>query len=219
MTTRQARAVRKTSEAHFQSIFDNNPDPMIALDVNGGVTRANAAAARLLTAAPERLVGQTLGDLVGDDALPIVLASYNRALAGLAGSVEIPVRHAKGATIPAQVTLIPIDADDDIAGVCLQIRDMRATLAHEGHVAGYAERIRDLYLSAANANENAEKQISATIEAGCRILGVSSGALYDAEADRIVHANGAPIRLRPRASRTRPHWSTISMSPRAASPR
>lgn len=193
MTPHEERAVPKASEAHFRSIFDNNPEPMIALDANGGVTRANAAAARLLITEPELLVGRTLGDLVGGDALPIALAAYNRALTGLAGSVEIPVRHANGTAIAALVNIIPIAAGDGVAGVCLQVRDMRARLAHESQVAAHAERIRDLYLSAAAANQNAERQISATIEAGCRILGVSSGALYDADANCILHASGAPI--------------------------
>ena len=43
-----ARENLEQSEERFRSIFDNNPDPMIAFDGNGTVTRANAAAGRIL---------------------------------------------------------------------------------------------------------------------------------------------------------------------------
>ena len=54
----------------------------------------------------------------------------------------------------------------------VHVRDLRATIAQQRQIAAHAERIRDLYMSAAASNENAEQQIAATIEAGCRILGL-----------------------------------------------
>jgi diguanylate cyclase (GGDEF)-like protein/PAS domain S-box-containing protein len=183
----------EASEERFRSIFDNNPDPMIAFDADGTVTRANAAAGRVLEIDPETLVGQTLGDVATDGDLTEALACFNRALAGMAGGVELHVRHAREHSLPAFVTMIPIRFRGLAAGVHLHVRDLRATIAQQRQIAAHAERIRDLYMSAAAASENAEQQITATLEAGCRILGLSSGALYESETDRISETYGESL--------------------------
>jgi diguanylate cyclase (GGDEF)-like protein len=142
---------------------------------------------------PETLVGQTLGDVATDGDVTEALACFNRALAGMAGGVELHVRHAREHSLPAFVTMIPIRFRGVAAGVHLHVRDLRATIAQQRQIAAHAERIRDLYMSAAAANENAEQQIAATLESGCRILGLSSGALYESETDRVVEGFGEAL--------------------------
>jgi diguanylate cyclase (GGDEF)-like protein/PAS domain S-box-containing protein len=186
----------EASEARFRSIFDNNPDPMIAFDAAGTVTRANAAAGRVLEIDAETLVGQTLGDIATDADLTTALACFNRALAGLAGGIELHVRHAREHSLPAFVTMIPIRIRGLAAGVHLHVRDLRSTIAQQRQIAAHAERIRDLYMSAAASSGNTEDQIAATIEAGCRILGLSAGALYDSETDKVVEAFGEVLGVR-----------------------
>jgi diguanylate cyclase (GGDEF)-like protein len=56
-----------------------------------------------------------------------------------------------------------------------------------------SRRLRELYLIAATENTTAESLIGATIDAGCRLLGMTAGTLYDAEADRSVATVGDPI--------------------------
>ncbi len=189
----EALARIESNEERFRSIFDNNPDPMIAFDSAGTVTRANSAAGRVLEIDPATLVGQTLGDVATDTDLTDALACFNRALAGLAGGVELHVRHAREHSVPAFVTMIPIRFRGVATGVHLHVRDLRGTIAQQRQIAAHAERIRDLYMSAAAASENSEHQIAATIEAGCRILGVSAGALYDSESDSVTESYGDPI--------------------------
>ncbi len=176
----------------YRSLFDNHPDPTLAIDTGGGVVRANAAVQRVLAMAPDEFIGLTLGDVVSDADFALCLATFNRALRGLAGGVDLGIRHPKAGTFPAHVTMIPISARDEVTGVHLQIRDLRARLAHVTQATTHAEQIRDLYLSAASS-ENAERQIAATLEAGCRILGLGSGALYEIASDSIVHGTGDPI--------------------------
>jgi diguanylate cyclase (GGDEF)-like protein/PAS domain S-box-containing protein len=189
----EAVARLEASEERFRSIFDNNPDPMIAFDTDATVTRANAAAGRVLEIDPDALIGATLGDIALDGNLAEALACFNRALAGMAGGIELHIRHARDGSLPAFVTMIPIRFRGFSSGVHLHVRDLRATLAHQRQIATHAERIRDLYMSAAAANEDADKQITATIEAGCRILGLSSAAIYESATDRIVESFGEPL--------------------------
>ena len=189
----ESLALIEASEERFRSIFDNNPDPMIAFDADATVTRANGAAGRVLEIDPEMLVGTTIGDLIAGSDITTALACFNRALAGLAGGVELTIAHARDGALPAFVTMIPIRFRGLSSGVHLHVRDLRASLAQQRQIAAHADRIRDLYLSAAAANEDAGKQITATIEAGCRILGLSSAALYDSATDRIVETFGEPL--------------------------
>jgi diguanylate cyclase (GGDEF)-like protein/PAS domain S-box-containing protein len=183
----------EASEERFRSIFDYNPDPMIALGTDATVTRANAAAGRALELDPESLVGKTLAEITTDPEFPEALACFNRALAGIAGAIELKIRHERDGSLPAFVTMIPIRFRGFSSGVHLHVRDLRATLAQQRQIAAHAERIRDLYVSAAAANEDAGKQITATIEAGCRILGLSSAALYESATDRVVETFGEPL--------------------------
>jgi len=98
-----------------------------------------------------------------------------------------------GTIFPALATLIPIVFRGTVTGVHLLARDLSAIRHAEDVVAHQNERLRELYLVAAAANATAENQISATIDAGCRLLHLDAGALYDAEADRNIAVAGAAI--------------------------
>ena len=189
----EALARIEESEERFRSIFDNNPDPMIEFDADG---HGHARERRRRPRARDRSRNARRHNARrhrerrrSADAL----ACFNRALAGIAGGVELSVRHASEGSLPAFVTMIPIRFRGLSSGVHLHVRDLRASLAQQRQIAAHAERIRDLYVSAAAANEDAGKQITATIEAGCRILGLSSAALYESRADRIVETYGEPL--------------------------
>ncbi|HEX3464374.1 MAG TPA: EAL domain-containing protein [Candidatus Elarobacter sp.] len=86
---------------------------------------------------------------------------------------------------------IPIDGGrHQLASLVDDVTD----LVHaERQVAAHSDRLRELYLVAASANATAENLIAATIDAGCRLLGMTAGSLYDAEADRSVATVGDPI--------------------------
>ncbi len=182
----------EASEERFRALFDNNPDAMLTFDADGLVSGANAAAGRTLGRPPDEIVGQTLVDIVGDEHVSHALAAFNRALRGAACGNEIGVRSHNG-LIPTFLTMIPIRLKDRAVGVHVHVRDRRAEIEQQAQTATYAERIRDLYLTAAAANQNAERQIAATLEAGCRILGMSSAALYESETDSIVATFGPPL--------------------------
>ncbi len=182
----------EVSEERFRSLFDNHPDAMLTFDSGSVVALANAAAARLVGRSTSDLVGSTLLDLIDPPSVVEALAAFNRALAGFAGGIEVRIA-ARAASVPAFVTLIPIRVRERAIGVHMHVRDRRAELAQHAENALHAERIRDLYLTAVAANENAERQIAATLEAGCRILGMSGAALFDAETGAIAATFGTEV--------------------------
>jgi diguanylate cyclase (GGDEF)-like protein/PAS domain S-box-containing protein len=193
VTEQQASMERiEASEERFRSLFDNNPDAMLTLDAGSMVTAANAAAGRLFGLKPGAIAGRTLSDLISTGDGPEVLAAFNRALGGVAGGIDLRIASHTG-SIPTFLTMIPIRIQERAVGVHVHVRDRRGEIAQQAQNAQHAERIRDLYLTAAAANENAERQIAATLEAGCRILGMSSAALYDAENDAVVATFGEAL--------------------------
>ncbi len=87
-------------------------------------------------------------------------------------------------------TYIPVDGGFEIVSLVDDVSDLVAMRA-EAQANG--ERLRELYLVAAASNATAENQIAATIDAGCRLLNLSAGSLYDAQADRSIATVGEPV--------------------------
>jgi diguanylate cyclase (GGDEF)-like protein/PAS domain S-box-containing protein len=189
----RARSAALESEERFRSLFDWSPDPVFALSRDGIIERANAAAARSAGLDEAQLVGRTVTELIAPIDVRDAQEMLRRAADGRASSLEMTVLGSGGTTYPVLATLIPIVLRSRIAGVHLIARDLSAIRRAERAVATHTDRLRELYVVAAAANATAENQIAATIEAGCRLLGLDSGALYDAEADRCVATVGTTV--------------------------
>jgi diguanylate cyclase (GGDEF)-like protein/PAS domain S-box-containing protein len=186
-----AHGVRR--EREDRSLFDWSPDPVLALSCEGIITRANAAACRSQGCEQDRLVGRSLTDLIEPGDVYEAQAALQRAADGRATSVELRALGIDAASYPIQATLIPIVLGGHVGGVHLIARDLSAIRRAERAVATNSDRLRELYVVAAAANATAENQIAATIDAGCRLLGLDSGALYDAEAGQCVAGVGTSV--------------------------
>jgi len=189
----RTRAAALENEQRFRSLFDYSPDAMLALSLTGVITRANAAAARDYGYTLDDLIGRRGTDLLTADSARAVREPFGRAANGDAATIEGVALRADGTTFPVIGTLIPIVFGGAIAGVHLLARDLTAIRRAEREVAAQSDRLRELYLVAASANATAENLIASTIDAGCRLLGMTAGSLYDAEADRSVATVGDPI--------------------------
>ncbi|MEA2690306.1 MAG: hypothetical protein QOD51_2913, partial [Candidatus Eremiobacteraeota bacterium] len=188
-----ATASLEASEERFRSLFEYSPDAMLALSLEGVVTRANAAAARDHGYTIEDLIGRRGVDLLAPADARAAMDVFRRATHGHAATTEVTLLRADGSTLPVLATLIPIVFRGTISGVHLLARDLTAIRRAEQEVAAQSDRLRELYLVAAAANATAENLIASTIDAGCRLLGMTAGSLYDAEADRGVATVGEPI--------------------------
>jgi len=180
-------------EREDRSLFDWSPDPVLALSCQGIIARANAAACRSRACDEAQLVGRPLSDLIAPADVYGAQEALYRAADGQATSLELHARGVDGATYPILATLIPIVLRGRVGGVHLIARDLSAIRRAERAVATNSDRLRELYVVAAAANATAENQIAATIDAGCRLLGLDSGALYDAEADQCVATVGTSV--------------------------
>ena len=183
-------------EERFRSLFDNHPDALFAVDTGGGIARANAAVQPILGFPPEDLVGRTLSDVVGTADLPLCLATFNRALSGLAGGVDLDVRHAKGESASRRTSRwsrspVVTTSSASTFRSAISARGWRPRIKPQQHAEQYPRSLPER----GAANENAERQIGATFGSRLSHLRLGSGALYEAASDRIVHAVGDPIPL------------------------
>ncbi len=181
------------SEQRFRSIFDYSPDAMCALTLEGVVTDANQATARDFGYTRADLAGRAAVELVEPGERNAAHELCRRANEGEASTLELTALRRDGTTFPMLATLIPIVFAGAITGVYLVARDLTAVRRAEREVAAQSERLRELYLVAASAQATAETLIASTIDAGCRMLGMASGGLYDGETDRTVAAIGDPV--------------------------
>ncbi len=181
------------NEQRFRSIFDYSPDAMVALALDGVMTDANQATLRDFGYAPDELVGRPGLELVEPGDRSAAHELCRRANDGEAATLELTALRRDGTTFPMLATLIPIVFSGTITGIYLVARDLSAVRRAEREVAAQSERLRELYLVAASASATAEALISSTIDAGCRMLGMASGALYDGEAERNVATIGDPV--------------------------
>jgi diguanylate cyclase (GGDEF)-like protein/PAS domain S-box-containing protein len=187
-----ARRAASESEQRFRSIFDYSPEPILSLAIDGTITRANAAAAHAHGLSAAEMIGATVLDFIAPGDLTRSREALRRASHGRAGSIEISVYRGE-AVYPVAASFVPIVLDGRVNGVHLLTRDISAIRRAEREIKLHAEHIRELYLASAANNATAEDQIAATIEAGCRLLDMSSGALYESQTQRLVAVQGPPI--------------------------
>jgi len=190
-----ARRAASESEQRFRSIFDYSPEPILSLAIDGTITRANAAAAHAHGVSAAEMVGSSVLDFVAPSDLTRTREALRRAGQGRAGSIEISVFHGQS-LFPIAASFVPIVLDGRVSGVHLLTRDISAIRRAEREIKLHAEHIRELYLASAANNATAEDQIAATIEAGCRLLNMTSGGLYESQTQTLVAVQGPPIAQR-----------------------
>ncbi|MDQ6941316.1 MAG: EAL domain-containing protein [Candidatus Eremiobacteraeota bacterium] len=183
----------EASEERFRSIFEYSPEPMLGMSPNGTIVRANAAAAREYGGSIDDLLGHPASDFLTSSQIEDANRAFKSAARGTAVTLEALALRAHGPPVSVLVTFIPIVFRGSITGVHLVARDLTAVRRAEREVAVQSSRLRELYLVAATADSTPELLIASTIDAGCRLLGMTAGSLYDAEADRSVSTVGNPI--------------------------
>jgi len=191
-----ARRTAEQNEERFSSLFEMSPDPMFGVKHDGTIVRSNAAASVAHGFTQSELLGHGLGEMLGVDAGAAMYAARAAVSQGKAFSAEVIARRKHGSEFPVLVTVIPMMRHGGVIGAHVITRDLTATRAAERAIATQAERIRELYLVAVNANATAERQISATLEAGCRLIGATAAAIYDATEDRTISSVGGMVSRR-----------------------
>jgi diguanylate cyclase (GGDEF)-like protein/PAS domain S-box-containing protein len=186
-----ARTAASESEQRFRSIFDYSPDPIFALQLDGTIARVNASASMSQAASIEEMIGRPVTDFIAEFDRDRARKALAEASRGAASTGELmALRHEDH--YPISASFIPIVLEGRVRGVHLVMRDLTGVRRAEQAIATQGERIRELYLVSATEGATAERQIAATLEAGCRLLGMASGTIYEAHGEKVVAHSGPP---------------------------
>jgi two-component system, cell cycle sensor histidine kinase and response regulator CckA len=138
-------------EERYTSLFGMNPDPLVALDLDGRITAVNAAL--------EFLTGQTVADILGRGLQALVTPAdaeragrhFQRAAQGEAQSFEVAVPGPDGREIALALTLVPTRVGGEVRGVhgiarnVTAVREVEAALREaEERYALVAENLHDM---------------------------------------------------------------------------
>ncbi len=162
----------------FSTLFKRNPDGVALLSPEGRFLDLNDAAAALADKTPGDLFGEHFSQFLHGADLQRAWTFFQRALHGEIVRYEIEV-FAAGRNIMLDATLFAKTEGGVTTGVYAIFQDISARLASQRRVEMQAQRIRDLYLLA-TAPEYSDAHMMSTLQTGCRLLGMESGALVAA---------------------------------------
>jgi len=119
---------RKWAENRFQRLLEAAPDAMVVINKAAEITLTNAQLERLLGYGMNELLGQKIEVLVPERLRPQHIfhrMSYlsEPAIRPMGAHLELYGRRKDGSEVPVEISLSPLDTDDDMF-VCAAIRDI-----------------------------------------------------------------------------------------------
>jgi PAS domain S-box-containing protein len=134
-TERHEAAVRlEASEQRYRSLFDQHPDAVIALDVEGRFESGNRACELLSGYRPGDLIGRPFTAVLAPGEAEAVIARFHASLEGAPQSYETAILHRDGHRVAIAVTNVPIVVAGAVTGVFGMIRDLTAQQALEAQL-------------------------------------------------------------------------------------
>ncbi|HZQ38526.1 MAG TPA: PAS domain-containing sensor histidine kinase [Dehalococcoidia bacterium] len=110
----------------YRSLFDQNPEPVFAIDSERRFTGLNPAAERMSGYGSAELLGQPLDLIVAPRDRAHVARAFGHALRGEAASAEASLRRKDGRRIALQLTFVPAPAQQAATGAFAIARDVTA---------------------------------------------------------------------------------------------
>ncbi|MBV8149433.1 MAG: EAL domain-containing protein [Candidatus Eremiobacteraeota bacterium] len=175
------------AQARLRSLFAYNPDPVLAIDLDGAITDCNDAAVRVSGTSREALVGNHYRALLPQSVWPRFEKAFSAASTGTPASLGFAIVNALERHLEVDGTIIPQYSSDRVVGVYAIFQDTTERRSAERHVEMQQQRIRDLYYIAASGR-NPESRIRASLEVGSRAFGFSAAAVVDTTSDPPVVA-------------------------------
>lgn len=116
------RQLERQRQEH-RSLFLNNVDGVIAVDVAGVIQTANPAACELIGVADEELRGTPFSDLIVGDGRARATDALLAAVGGMHITLETEIRSANDGVAQVELTSVPIVSEDEVVGVYEILRD------------------------------------------------------------------------------------------------
>ncbi|MGN7762424.1 putative bifunctional diguanylate cyclase/phosphodiesterase [Paenibacillus sp. 22594] len=144
----QNRRIMET-EQHYMSLFEYNPDSVLAFDAQGIVTGLNRQAELLAQQLDQELVGRHFSDLFEGAYHSLAQHHYRHVLRGKSSTIELQLRNSGGTMLAFWLTSLPIVVEDVPVGIYSIIKDITKNkkdqetirhLAYQDELTGLANR-------------------------------------------------------------------------------
>jgi diguanylate cyclase (GGDEF)-like protein/PAS domain S-box-containing protein len=165
-------------EHDFQSLFANNPDGICLISTEGVILDVNEALLQISRRSREEVVGQHFRIFLSGADLERGWSFFRRAIEGESLHFEIASTRGDDTPLYVETTLFPKYAQGLIVGVYAAFQDITERRVVHRKLEMQAQRMRDLYLLATTP-EYTDAQVMSTLQTGCRLLGLESGAIVD----------------------------------------
>ena len=119
----------EASEQRYRSLFENNPDAVYALDLNGCFTHVNRPALQLTGYGLDELIGSPFAPLITPDYLERTMEAFRAVIRGSPQQLETALLNNKGERRLLSVTVVPTFVDgqvDGAFGIAEDITDERS---------------------------------------------------------------------------------------------
>lgn len=121
---KQAERRLEESEQRYKSLFEQNSDLVISLNLNGQLTALNPAAVRVTGYEQEDIFHQPFDRFIAPEDREMVWKQFQSALQGYSNIYEVRVIRKNGDLLELRVKGIPILLDEEIVGLYVIAKDI-----------------------------------------------------------------------------------------------
>lgn len=172
------------SEARLRSLFEHNPDGVLALAPDRRITDVNAATLNLGNFPREAVVGEYFHRFLPAHEQERTEALFQRALNGEPVAFTLQSFKIDGTPLELDATLLPQYSSGKVVGVYAILQDITERRSAERHATMQSERIRNLYFIS-TSGDYPDARMHASLQMGCSAFGLTCGAVVEI-------ADGAP---------------------------
>jgi diguanylate cyclase (GGDEF)-like protein/PAS domain S-box-containing protein len=166
------------SEARLRSLFEHNPDAVLAIAPDRTITDINDAGLRIGSYMRDDVVGRSFHEFSLPHEIPNAERAFERALSGVPASLTMQGYRSDGSAVELDITYIPQYAGAVVVGVYAVIQDVTERVAAERRAEMQSTRIRNLYFIAASS-DYPDVRMRASLEMGCQAFDLTTGAVVD----------------------------------------
>jgi len=166
-------------EHDFRSLFDSNPDGVALVSTDGTILDVNENAVRMGGRSRDEIIGENFRAFFHGVETERAWNYFRRALDGELVRYELSSQRIDGSQLALDLTAFPKYVQGLVVGVYTVFQDVTERKVAHRKLETQTQRIRDLYLLATTP-EYTDAQIMSTLQTGCRLLGMESGAIIEA---------------------------------------
>lgn len=150
------------SEIQYKSLFENNLDTVVLLDIEGKILSINEMGLRTFGYSKEELLHQSAIHVVSHDYIEKANYLYDQVLQGEPKRIQLQAIHKEGHFVDLDVTVMPITVKSEVDGVFCIAKDVTEQkehvktiekLAYQDHLTGLPNRRRLLELLTLHLDE------------------------------------------------------------------